>query len=91
MGVLPDEVHVFADIDPNQLYDIDEVTIDTTESRANGAYCRPGNSDDGYEEYGAIPQYIVHSSKGKSNPDKGERTENDNDFVNKATPAFSNG
>eukprot|EP00957_Ditylum_brightwellii_P013340 1007645-Ditylum_brightwellii.AAC.1 len=60
-------------------------------SRTDGAYCHAGNSDDGYEEYGAIPLYVVHSSKRKNKPDKGERAENDNDFVNKATPAFSNG
>eukprot|EP00957_Ditylum_brightwellii_P205134 15342451-Ditylum_brightwellii.AAC.1 len=60
-------------------------------SRTDGAYCHPGNSDDGYEEYGVIPPCVVHSSKGKNNPDKGERKENDNDFVGKATSACSNG
>eukprot|EP00957_Ditylum_brightwellii_P029883 2261103-Ditylum_brightwellii.AAC.1 len=108
MGVLPDEVNGFADIDPRQLYNIDEVSIDTIKrcrirvlggpevikqclafrrtfegdnkmtkhitvmlcSRSDGAYCHPGNSDDGYEEHGAIPPYIVHSSKGKNKPDK---------------------
>eukprot|EP00957_Ditylum_brightwellii_P168762 12845753-Ditylum_brightwellii.AAC.1 len=60
-------------------------------SRADGAYCHPGNSNDGYEEYGAIPPYAVHSSKGKNKPDKGERIENDNDFVDKAMSAFGNG
>ena len=30
MGVLPDEINGFADIDPSQLYNIDEVAIDTT-------------------------------------------------------------
>eukprot|EP00957_Ditylum_brightwellii_P131565 10034085-Ditylum_brightwellii.AAC.1 len=60
-------------------------------SRADGAYYHPGNRDDGYEEYGAILSHVVHSSKGKSKPDKGERTENGNDFVDKATSAFNNG
>eukprot|EP00957_Ditylum_brightwellii_P094234 7174910-Ditylum_brightwellii.AAC.1 len=60
-------------------------------SRADGAYSHPGNSDDRYEEYSAIPPYVVHSSKGKNKPDKEKRKENDNDFVDEATSAFSNG
>eukprot|EP00957_Ditylum_brightwellii_P156275 11894507-Ditylum_brightwellii.AAC.1 len=59
-------------------------------SRLDGAYYHPGNSNDGYGEYGVIPLYIVHSSKRKNKPGKGERTENDNDFVDRATSAFSN-
>eukprot|EP00957_Ditylum_brightwellii_P153427 11677376-Ditylum_brightwellii.AAC.1 len=60
-------------------------------SRADGAYCYPGNSGDEYEEYGAIPPYLVHSSKGGNKTDKDERTENDNNSVEEATSAFSNG
>eukprot|EP00957_Ditylum_brightwellii_P011760 887533-Ditylum_brightwellii.AAC.1 len=60
-------------------------------SRADGACCHPGNSDDGYEEYGTMPTYVEHPSKGKNKPNKGERSENDNDFVDKDTSAFSNG
>ena len=108
MKVLPPEVKGFSDMDPSNVYNIDEIGVDTTKrsrikvfctaekqktqcmfycgtfeedsrmarhmsidlcSRADGAYCYPGDDENNYDEYGAILPYIIHANKSKVKKD----------------------
>eukprot|EP00957_Ditylum_brightwellii_P210861 15365495-Ditylum_brightwellii.AAC.1 len=91
--VLSPEVKGFSDVDPSNVYNIDEIGVDTTKksrikvlhmaekqktqvyhrmtrqmsivsyNRADGAYCYPGDDKNNYDEYGAIPLYVIHANK----------------------------
>eukprot|EP00957_Ditylum_brightwellii_P168678 12838739-Ditylum_brightwellii.AAC.1 len=38
-------------------------------SRADGAYCYPGNGKNVYDEHGAIPPYVIQANKSKVKKD----------------------
>eukprot|EP00957_Ditylum_brightwellii_P089532 6818140-Ditylum_brightwellii.AAC.1 len=45
-----------ADLDPINAYNIDKSTDD-------GAYSYPGDNEKNYNEYDAIPPYVIHANK----------------------------